>query len=284
MLLTDLIRKAKSELKNAGIDSYNIDCRVIISSALNLSKEDFIFKADTIKVSELELAKINDDIKRRINREPVSHITNNREFYGLDFFVNCAVLDPRPDSEILVQQAIAIINNLEKPITMAEIGVGSGCLSIAIAKNCSNVKSITASDISAEALEICQKNVASHNLTAYFKLINGNLMDDFDKNDQFSVIISNPPYIKTADIDKLQIEVKKFEPISALDGGIDGLDYYRKIATQAKNFLTNDGFLLLEIGHDQRQDVITILSDQDYKNIRHFADYGDNDRLIIAQR
>ncbi len=281
--MKEIIRNCKTKLKEANIESWDIDYLVLLCTALNKTKEEVIFKADEIKPSDEELQKINEFIERRINREPISHIINNREFYGLDFYVDKNVLDPRPDSEILVHEAIKIASDLGSDLKMLEIGAGSGCLSISITKNCRNISSALALDISEEALKVCQKNIAKHDLINKIKTIKSDIFSAINNDEKFDIIISNPPYIRSSEIENLQDEVRIFEPILALDGGGDGLDFYRKIIDEAPKFLNKNGYLIFEIGFDQADDLRDLAKGSEFRLLEIVKDLAQNDRVVILR-
>lgn len=279
----------KATLRSEFADRISIDdiflheCQIIISHYLEISREEYFFNSDTTILSQKQVEYLLKLISRRVSGEPVSHIINNRQFYGLDFYVDSNVLDPRPDSEILVAETIAIAKYLDKDLSMLELGVGSGCLSIAITLNCNNIKKVTACDINPKSLEVCKKNVYNHGLVDRFNLSESDLFLNISNDNKFDIIISNPPYIKSKDIEKLQIEVKDHEPIVALDGGEDGLDFYRKISFEAKNYLGKAGNLIFEIGFDQKHDVVKILENHNYEIVKCCQDLAANDRVIIAK-
>lgn len=281
--MKEIINSCKKKLKEANIESWNIDYLVLLCAALNKSKEEIIFNPDKINPTAQQIAKIDEYINRRINREPISHIINNREFYGLDFYVDKNVLDPRPDSEILVHEVIKIASDLGNDLKMLEIGPGSGCLSIAIAKNCTNISSILAADISEEALKICQKNINDHNLENKIKTIKSDVFGDI-RDAKFDIIISNPPYIRSSEIENLQDEVRIFEPRLALDGGGDGLDFYRKIIDQSPNFLNKNGYLVFEIGFDQANDLRDLAKGSNFNLLAIVKDLAQNDRVVILRK
>ncbi len=283
MKISDAFLYAKSKLKNSKIESYFIDSIILLRHITNLSKEEIIFN-ENLEINEENFKKFDDLITRRCKKEPISHLTNHREFFGLDFFVDKNVLDPRCDSEILVEIAIKKIQNLvADKIKMLEIGVGSGCLTISILKNCDKKIQATGFDISLEALEICKKNIVKHNLENDFLIFEADLFKFFveNKNQKFDLIISNPPYIKKSDIEKLDVGVKDFEPRIALDGGIDGLNFYKEIAKKSKEFLTKNGLVILEIGFDQKQEIIEIFESYDFILNQAQKDYGANDRVLV---
>lgn len=283
MKISDAFLYAKSKLKNSDIESYFIDSIILMRHITNFSKEEIIFN-ENLEINEKNFKEFDDLISRRCKKEPISHLTNHREFFGLDFFVDKNVLDPRCDSEILVEIVIQKIKNLpDDKIKMLEIGVGSGCLTISILKNCDKKIQATGFDISLKALEICKKNIAKHTLENDFLIFESDLFKFFEQNEnqKFDLIISNPPYIKKSDIEKLDVGVKDFEPRIALDGGIDGLDFYKEIAKKSKKFLKETGFIILEIGFDQKQEIIEIFENYDFILNQAQKDYGANDRVLV---
>ena len=209
---------------------------------------------------------------------PLQHITHTQEFMKMDFFVNENVLIPRQDTEILVEEVIEIAKRMEKP-KILDLCTGSGAIAISIAKNVPSAE-VWAIDISEKALEVAKKN--ANNLQAKVKFKKSNLFNNINKT-KFDIIVSNPPYIKKADIKLLSNEVQK-EPEIALDGGYDGLDFYRKIASQAIDYLKFGSYLCFEIGFDQQEDVTEII-----KNTKHFnntyckKDLFGNDRVIVTK-
>ncbi len=277
MKISQALKQAKIELENSGVENIGLDSLILISHALSVSKEHIIFNPDlelTAKQQELFFALIN----RRSSREPISHIIEKREFFGRDFFVNHNVLDPRPDSETLIELVVKKIPK-EKAIKILEIGVGSGCLIITLLQHFLSSSGI-ALDISQKALEIAQKNAINHKINNRVEFLESDLFTALNKNHKFDLIISNPPYIPSAEIAQLQDEVKKYEPILALDGGIDGLDFYRKIASQAKEFLCENGLIILEIGKGQEKDVIEIFEKENFKFLEAKADLAGVERIL----
>ena len=208
---------------------------------------------------------------------PLQYITNKQEFMGLDFYVDSNVLIPQPDTEILVEE---VINISKENAKVLDICTGSGVIGVSIAKNVEDVE-VTMSDISEEALEIAKKNADSNEVTEKCKIVLSNMFENIQG--KFDVIVSNPPYIKTEVINTLDKEVQN-EPHLALDGGEDGLYFYRVIAENAYKFLNKDGILAVEIGYDQKDEVISLLEEFDkYTNIYCKKDLGDNDRIIVCK-
>ena len=197
---------------------------------------------------------------------------------GLNFYVNENVLIPQPDTEILVEETIEKIKNLmSNNIKILDLCTGSGAIAISIAKLMSN---ITATDISEKALKIAKTNAQNNNVQNKIKFINSNMFQNI--NEKFDVILSNPPYIETNTIKTLSKEVQN-EPKLALDGGQDGLEFYRIIAKNAHKHLNKNGIIMLEIGYNQRKAVTQIFEEtKKYKNIECKKDYSNNDRIIIC--
>jgi release factor glutamine methyltransferase len=282
MLINEALALATNNLKQKGVDSSRIDALLILCHCLNATKEQIIFN-DNLKLEPEQKQNFFNLLKRRENREPMAHILGKREFFGLDFIVSPDVLDPRPDSESLIELVLKIFDDKTKPIKILELGVGSGCLFATILKYFPNASAIGV-DISLDALKIAQNNIDQLDLSSRTNLIQSDWFSNISDNQKFDLIISNPPYIKTSDISCLQDEVKNFEPHLALDGGEDGLDCYRIIAKKASQFLTTAGFLFLEIGQNQENDVINIFQNNNLKFIQDKKDLSGIVRcLVFAQ-
>ena len=218
---------------------------------------------------------------RLVNGEPIQYITNMQEFMKLKFYVDNRVLIPQPDTEILVENVISIVENIQKDcqkeIKILDLCTGSGIIGVCLKKNLQNVK-VHASDISECALDVAKKNSIQNNVDISF--IKSDLFDNI--NEKFDVIVSNPPYIESSTLEGLPMEVKN-EPKIALDGGKDGLDFYRKIIKEAPNFLNKSGYLSLEIGYNQKDAVEKLLKTYKYKDIQIKKDLSNIDRVIISE-
>lgn len=261
-------------LKNACIDSYFIDARVLLNSVLDFDDSLFILNTDSF-ISEDDLLIYKSYLNRRLKHEPVKYIINKCEFMGLDFYVDKNVLIPRPETELLVEIAYNYIKK-NNYIKILEIGTGSGCISISL-KHLDNTLSVTAIDISKNALDIAIKNAKTHNQNINFILsdvyTNLNIKD-------FDVIISNPPYIKTDVINSLESDVKDFEPTIALDGMADGLYFYKAILKN--HVLSQGGMIFFEIGYDQNIYIKNLLHEYNFKNIEILKDYSGCYRIALA--
>lgn len=225
------------------------------------------------KINAFDAIKVNKVIKKRIKGEPLTKIFKQAYFYGLRFKVNKNVLSPRQETELVVSEAIKVIKSGDKVL---DVCTGSGAIAIAIKANCSC--SVDALDISKSALKVAKQN-AKLNQTC----VNFFQSDMFEKvSKKYNVIISNPPYIATETVNKLPIEVKEYDPKISLDGGIDGLKFYRIIANESAKFLENGGYLIMEIGFDQRESVECLLNRNNFDTIC-LKDYSQNDRVVIGK-
>lgn len=221
-------------------------------------------------------------IKRRSLGEPISYIFSKKEFMGINFFVEKGVLIPRPETESLVEYIIEYIkmNFKEEKIDVLDIGIGSGAISLSLAKSCKNTQ-ILGVDISKAALSVANKNLDSLKL-ANVEFRESDLFQNIKTDEKFSIIVSNPPYIKTDIIKDLQRDVKDFEPSLALDGGNDGLDFYRNISKDAGLYLLDKGMLIYEIGYDQGESVRNIMEEQGFKEVKIIKDLNDLDRIVLG--
>ena len=282
MNIENAIKEAVEILNKNSIASAILEARILMSFVTNLSKEDIIFKATEINLSQDQKEIYFDLVSKRIKKIPLTHLTNNREFFGNNFYVDENVLDPRPDSETLVEMMIKKYQN-SSFLNLCEIGCGSGCLIISVLKHFKDWNGL-AIDISKKALEIAQKNAQSNEVFERIEFLESNLFKDFKDNQIFDIIISNPPYIPTADIENLQDEVRLYEPRIALDGGLDGLDFYRHIANQSRKFLKSNGNIFLEIGYNQHREVIDIFEKFNFKFIDSAKDLSGIIRVLEFEK
>lgn len=277
MKIDELLKKGISQLDN--IEENSLKVKLLLSNVLNVPKEYLIIHNE----EEIRKEKENEffeKVKRLKENEPIQYIINSQEFMGLNFYVDKNVLIPQPDTEILVEEVIKISNKIEHTnLKILDMCTGSGAIAISLSKYIKN-SDIIASDISEMALKIANKNAQSNN--GKVKFIKSDLFENFSMENKFDIILSNPPYIKSKIIESLSQEVK-CEPLIALDGGEDGLKFYRKIAREAKKFLKEKSYLAFEIGYDQKQEVKNILKENEYENIYSKKDLSGNDRVIIAQ-
>lgn len=275
MDIKNLLEYGTKILKDKQIEDSFIKCRLLLASILNVSKEYLIIH-DNQELDESIVLDFKNKVKELENGKPIQYITCKQEFMGLNFYVNENVLIPQPDTEILVEEALKIIKENEIK-SVLDICTGSSCIAVSIKSKTSKV-CVTASDISEKALEIAKKNAVNNNVSIDFILSNM-----FEKiNSKFDLIVSNPPYIENDVIKTLPKEVQN-EPYIALSGGEDGLDFYRIIGKNAKNYLNAHGYVAVEIGYNQKEKVIKIFEDEGYKEIYSKKDYSGNDRIVVAR-
>ena len=277
MTIKQAITKGMIMLKSNNVESPKLKARLLLQYILDKPRQ-YIIVYDNKEIDKQQQWQYFVNIEKLTKGVPLQHITHRQEFMKMDFFVDENVLIPRPDTEILVEEVIKIAQKYNLP-RILDLCTGSGAIAISLKKFVPNAD-ITAVDISEKALEIAKKN--AEKLEAKINFVKSDLFDKLD-NRKFDIIVSNPPYIRKDEIKKLSEEVQK-EPKIALDGGEDGLDFYRIITEQAINYLKTGSFLCFEIGYNQKNDVIKIIEDeQNYKNTYCKKDLYGNDRIIITQ-
>lgn len=279
MTIKELLNQAVIMLKNENIDAPKNKARMLLQATLKKSRE-YLMIYDNKEVENIDRDRYIKNVKRLILGEPLQYITGIQEFMKLNFLVTKDVLIPRPDTEILVEEVIRKAENIPNPVIL-DLCTGSGAIAVSLAKYIKNVH-ICAVDISSKALEIAKKSAELNGVKNNIEFIESNLFDKI-KERKFDIIVSNPPYIETETIKTLSKDVQS-EPKIALDGGKDGLDFYRKIADSGSKYLNRQGYICLEIGYNQRIAVRQILENKKrYVNINCIKDLCGNDRVITAQ-
>ena len=271
--MNNLIVKSLYSLKKINIPNPELDIRILLKHASSTKKDIILSNVDFNKVN-IEYFKIL--IKKRLDNQPISKIINKKYFWKDDFFVNNDVLDPRPATETIVEEVINKINNKDKFLKILDIGTGSGCLAISLAREFKNSK-ILAIDICKKAIDVAKQNVLSKNLDSQIEI---KLLDLRKINEKFDIIVSNPPYLKNNEYDELQIEIKKFEPKLALLGGRDGLNFYRLFANQIENLMNKKAIFVCEIGHNQLKSCRSIFSNTKLKLNKVTKDIQNIDRTL----
>lgn len=279
MTIKETLNKGMIMLKSNHIDSPKLKARLLLQYILKKPRQ-YLIVYDNEQITKKQQWEYFVNIEKLSQGIPLQHITHLQEFMKMDFYVNENVLIPRPDTEILVEEVIKIANKFENP-KILDLCTGSGAIGISIAKYVNNSK-IYATDVSEKALEVAKINAKNIGVEEKIEFINSDLFENMGKI-KFDIIVSNPPYIKNGDIDYLSEEVQK-EPKLALEGGIDGLEFYRKIAKQAIDYLKLGSYLCLEIGYDQKIDVIEIIENENkYVDTYSKKDLYGNDRIIITR-
>ena len=279
MTIKETLNKGMIMLKSNHIDSPKLKARLLLQYILKRPRQ-YLIVYDNEPITKKQQWEYFVNIEKLSQGIPLQHITHLQEFMKMDFYVNENVLIPRPDTEILVEEVIKIANKFENP-KILDLCTGSGAIGISIAKYVKNSK-IYAIDVSEKALEVAKINAKNIGVEEKIEFIKSDLFENMGKI-KFDIIVSNPPYIKNGDIGYLSEEVQK-EPKLALEGGIDGLEFYRKIAKQAIDYLKLGSYLCLEIGYDQKIDVIEIIENENkYVDTYSKKDLYGNDRVIITR-
>ena len=276
MNTSDLLNKGSKKLKYKGIKSSLIDSEILLSNILGRSRENILINLDK-KISSDDIIKFNDFIERRSLKEPIAYILKEKEFWSKNFVVNKSTLIPRPETELMVEKLSKIYYG--KKIFILDIGTGSGCILISLLSELKNSIGIGV-DISTKALKIAKINALKHEVDHKLRFEKKCFSKIFYK--KFDLIVSNPPYIDQRKINKLDDDIKKFEPLIALNGGNDGLDVITKVIYKAKEILKIKGTLALEIGNEQLIKVSKILRNNNFKIIENIKDYNENTRCLIS--
>ncbi|HQZ82745.1 MAG TPA: peptide chain release factor N(5)-glutamine methyltransferase [Pyrinomonadaceae bacterium] len=280
MNIADTLKHANAALVDAGLKEPQKDARLLLRFALQRAKE-FLFAHPEYELSDAEKAAFDAAIGRRSQHEPVQYIIGTTEFYGLEFNVSPAVLIPRPETEILVENAVNALKG-NAAARLCEIGVGSGCISVAMLTELPTASAI-AVDRSPDALAIARQNAERHKVLDRLDLL---LSDVFDSvgEDGFDAVVSNPPYISLAELATLDREVREFEPEIALSDNADGLEIIRKIIAGSSHKLRPGGVLFLEIGYGQSERILPLFSPRKWTDVRFFSDLQSIPRILRAFR
>jgi release factor glutamine methyltransferase len=275
--LNEMMGHIRNAFMAAGVEDPMAEARIIVGGLLGLERSDFITGGD----DHLDLAdeiRIHDAVGRRTRGEPPYRILGMRPFYGLEFKLSKGTLEPRPDTEILVDTVLDLVKlRRQEPLRLLDLGTGTGAICLALLAKLPNAIGI-GTDLSADALATAAENADLNGLAARFTTVESRWLDNiFGTHD---VIVSNPPYIRTSVISGLDPEVREHDPVLALDGGEDGLEAYRAIAAGAQSYLAGpNGIIAVETGYDQRADVEKIFGDNGFSLLRAVKDYGGNDRV-----
>jgi len=280
--LKELLIETRNTFEQAGFSTAALDARILVLAATGFRREDLVLKHDQ-NILEAADELLDKYVTRRLKREPVSKILGEREFWGMPFMVSEHTLDPRPDSETVIETVKHLIGEKRSDkLKVLDLGTGSGCLLLSILSEFPEASGLGV-DISQEALDVARQNAKN---LGFEKKCNFKChsWDKLSLEDTFDVIVSNPPYIPAAEIDLLEPEVARFDPRVALDGGNDGLRCYREIANVLPHVLHEDAFAVLEIGFNQAEQVSEIFNNSDLSTIKVIKDLAGNDRCILVRR
>ena len=276
ILVRDFVKENTDKLDAAGISDASVDIWLLLEHFADIDKGDYFANQD-MGLNPIVAKEIEEAVEKRIKHIPLQHIIGKTEFMGLTFKVNENVLIPRFDTEILVDEVVKYVG--DEFYKVLDMCTGSGCIAVTVSDMCDNA-TVVASDISKKALEVAKENNALNQTDVSF--IESDLFENIEG--LFDVIVSNPPYIKTEEIDNLMEEVKVHDPHLALDGRESGLDFYRRIIKDSKDYLKQNGMIFFEIGFDQAKEVSDILKDNGFEDIVVKKDLAMNDRVIYAKK
>ena len=305
MTVLETIQKSAEFLSKKGVDSPRLQAELLLAHVLKLPRMKLYLNFER-QLAQPETDAMREFVKRRGQREPLQHILGSTSFCGLEIAASRQALVPRPETELLAELGWQFLNELTSSssssrreeahsktrpsqslltsaATVLDFGTGSGCVAIALAVKCPSAR-VWALDVSPEALGVAKQNAARNGVAERIQFLCGKGFASLPKDTQFDLIVSNPPYIPTGEIASLQPEVRDYDPRGALDGGEDGLDFYRLLAAQADPFLKSGGRIMLEFGDGQAEAVSRIFSDQKWIVEEVKEDYSQRQRIMIARR
>jgi release factor glutamine methyltransferase len=279
----EVIQRSSEFLARKEVDSPRLQVELILAKVLSMPRMKLYLSFEQ-RLTDQELDSVRVLVKRRGDREPLQHLLGSTSFCGYEIAVTRDVLIPRPETELLVEEAVGFLerSGIEVP-QVFDFGTGSGCVAIVIAAKQASAQ-VTALDVSAAALEVARSNAMSHQVAERIEFINGDGSMALPEDRRFDLIVSNPPYVPTAEIPTLQPEVREHDPKTALDGGPDGLDFYRQLAVEMVDRLRSGGKLMLELGAGQGADVSGLLQAQGWIVEVLKKDYNGFERILVARR
>lgn len=278
--VAELIQDAAAQLAAKGNTLARRDADLMLAHVLSIEPMSLPLFNDTVSVGQQAI--FRGMVERRLKGEPVAYIVGEQGFWSLDFYVNEHTLIPRPDTELLVEVGLQYLSEVATP-SIVDLGSGSGCILLSLLSERDDASGLGV-DLSAEALKVAARNANRHCLEARVRFMQGDWFGGLPEGQVFDLIVSNPPYIPAGDIVGLMKDVKDFEPTSALDGGADGLDYYRLISRQAPGHLAESGHLAFEVGAGQSVDVCAIMKAVGYADISVYPDLAGISRVVIGKK
>jgi release factor glutamine methyltransferase len=276
----EAIQKSADFLGKKNVESPRLQVELLLAHLLKLPRMKLYLNFERV-LSLTEVDSLRELVKRRGQREPLQHIVGSTSFCGYEIVVNRHALVPRPETELLAEEGWKFLS--ERTTAVLDFGTGTGCIALALAVKCPNAK-IIATDISADALALAKENAARNKVSERIEFLQGDGFATLKTEAKLDLIVSNPPYIPSAEIETLQPEVKDFDPRAALDGGADGLDFYRRIAAEAKLFLKPEGKIMLEFGDGQADDIKKIFENEKWIVEAVKEDYSQRARILIAKK
>lgn len=282
MTVLAVIQRSSEFLTRKGVDSPRLQVELLLAHILQIPRMKLYLNFDRV-LSETELDRLRHWVKRRGEREPLQHILGSTWFCGVEVLVNREVLIPRPETELLAERALPFLSTVAPPpATALDFGTGSGCLAIVLAVRSPTTR-VHALDISEPALKVARQNAERHPTANPVRFYLGDGFAALPRELRFDLIVANPPYIPSADIGKLQPEVRDYDPRLALDGGLDGLEFYRRLAAEARAWLKPQGRLMVELGDGQLASAGGLLASAGWTIESVECDYAGRERILIAR-
>ena len=283
MTVLEAIQKSTEFLAKKGVESPRLQTELLLAHLLKMPRMKLYLNFDRVLLPA-EIDSLRELVKRRGQREPLQHIVGSTSFCGYEIAVSRHALIPRLETEMLAELGWKFLAICLSPlVTALDFGTGTGCIAIALAAKCPNAK-ITALDVSAEALALAKQNALQNKVAEQIEFFHGDGFTALKSGIEFDLLVSNPPYISSAEIETLDPEVKDFDPRGALDGGADGMDFYRRLAVEAKPFLKVDGKIMLEFGDGQADDLKKIFENEKWIVEAVLDDYSQRARILIAHK
>ena len=277
--IKEALQRASFLLQTAGLEQPRREAQILLTAIINQPLA-WLYAHDQESLSVAEWERYQEWLTRRAQGEPFAYLVGEKEFMGLSFTVTPQVLIPRPETEFLVEVTVDLLREIKNP-RILEVGVGSGAVAISLAVLLPEAQ-VTAVDYSAEALAVANSNATRHGVAKRIRLLQGDLYTPV-RGESFDAVVSNPPYIPAAEIAQLQRDVKDFEPHLALDGGADGLDFYRRLTGELHTLSTIPKLLAFEVGDNQADAVTGLCQSAGYKNTRQILDLAGISRIIVGQ-
>ena len=271
--MNNLVYLSLQKLRDKKIYNPELDLRILLNHSSKIKKQIFL---NNLNINDIDIDYFNSLLQKRLNYEPISKIIKKKNFWKYDFFVNSNVLDPRPETELIIEEVLRNIKDRKKQYKILDIGTGSGCLAICLAKELTNSK-ITAIDISKTAINVAKKNIKLKKLEHQIDL---KLIDINKIKDKYDIIVSNPPYLTECEYEKAQEEIKNFEPKVALVGGADGLQIYRILSKKIDYIMTNNSYFVCEIGKGQLDSIKDIFQNTNLVLKKISKDLNKIDRTL----
>ena len=282
--VTDVLRRATGRLRQAGVGTPRLDAELLLMETLGWSRED-LYRNPEGGLRQAQAERFESLVSRRLRAEPVAYMTGTQEFWSLDFRVTPDVLIPRPETEHLVEVVADFLASRPGPCRVLEIGTGSGAIAVCLARECAEAE-IWATDVSAPALDVARDNALRHGVEGKIRWLRGDLFAPVHGlTERFDVLVSNPPYVPSGEIGGLQRDVRDWEPVLALDGGADGMDFYRRLVREGARHLREGGLLAVEVGAEQGGAVSRLFdAEAGFHRVRVRRDYAGLPRVVTAER